>query len=315
MNNLKIQQNISLASMTTFKIGGPAKFFVEITSKEDLIEVIEWAREKQERFYILAGGSNVLISDDGIDGLVIKINNKDLLVEGETIRCGAGVELSAVVRKSLGNNLTGLEWAIGIPGTVGGAVRGNAGAFGLSISNSVEEAEIYDIEKNSFSVIDNKSCKFGYRHSIFKENEVNKKIIWSIVLSLSSADKKNIDELVEKYLKYRSSTQPKMPSAGSIFKNIPIEELRSFNNLLAEKAEEDGVVKSGMVAAGWLIDLLGMKGKTIGGAKISLEHANFIVNTGGATASEVVMLISYIKQQVRDRFKVQLQEEVEYLGF
>lgn len=315
MSKINIQKDIPLAPMTTFKIGGSAKFFVEVSSKEELTDAIHWAKEQKEGFFVLAGGSNVLINDDGVNGLVIKINNKNLSVEDEKIICGAGADLATVVRQSLGNSLSGLEWAIGIPGTIGGAVRGNAGAFGSSICDSIKEVEVYDVEENSFSVIDNKSCKFDYRHSAFKDDLAGKRIIWSVVLELKKGDGKSINDLVEKYLKHRSSTQPKLPSAGSIFKNLKIDDLRQFNNILAEKAEEDGVVKNGMVASGWVIDLLGIKGKTMGGAKVSLEHANFIVNSGQAKTEDVVMLISYIKQQVRDRFKVQLQEEVQYLGF
>lgn len=312
MSNLKIQENINLAPLTTFKIGGRAKFFVEVSEEEELMGAIEWAEDNKQEFFILAGGSNVLIQDKGIDGLVIKINNQDLVIEDNKIKCGAGVNLGVLVNKATENNLTGLEWAIGIPGTVGGAVRGNAGAFGESISGNIEIVEFFDLDKKTFSIIKNKDCGFKYRYSVFKENE--DKLIWNTIIELKKGKEDDINNLVSKNIEYRKN-QPKLPSAGSIFKNIEIEKLKEYNNNLANKAIDDKKVKGGMVGSGWVIDQLGIKGKVIGGAMISQEHANFIVNNDKATTEDVVMLISYIKQQARDELKVQLQEEIQYLGF
>ncbi len=310
----KIKKNILLAPLTTFKIGGPAEYFIEIKTKDELVKAIGWTKENKKEFIILAGGSNVLINDKGISGLVIKISNKDIAARGERMDCGAGVDLVRVGRLAANNSLSGLEWAVGIPGaTVGGSTRGNAGAFGFAMQDLVETVEIFNIKKEKFVLFSNKDCKFVYRESIFKKD--NSLLIWQVILKLNKGYKKEIDELMDKNLKQREQTQPKLPSAGSAFKNLNITNLREFNANLASMAEEEKIVKSGKVGAGWVINLLGLKGKTIGGAKVSLEHANFIVNTGKATAEDVAMLISFIKQQIRNRLKIQLHEEIQYLGF
>jgi len=312
----EIKQNIPLAPLTTFKIGGPAKFFVEVGTKDELVEALSWAKRNKQLFFILAGGSNVLINDKGIDGLVIKIKNNNIAIRGERVECGAGANLIRTVRLASSNSLTGLEWAIGIPGTVGGAVRGNAGAFGSSISQLVETVEVFNVKKKKFVQFSNKDCQFDYRGSIFKEGDIEDSgLIWQIVFKLQKGNADIIRKLIDKYLRYREQTQPKLPSAGCVFKNVAIANLRQINANLANEAQEVGVVKGDKIAAGWVIEKCGLKGKTIGGAKISLEHANFIVNTGKATAEDVVMLISFIKQQVRDKFGLQLQEEIQYLGF
>ncbi|MDP3043066.1 MAG: UDP-N-acetylmuramate dehydrogenase [bacterium] len=316
MFDSKIQQNIPLAPLTTFKIGGPAKYFVETETKEELAAAFDWARENKEPVFVLAGGSNVLINDKGADGLVVKICNSGIKVMGQRLDCGAGAGLMAAARMAINENLTGLEWAIGIPGTVGGAVRGNAGAYGKSISGAVETVTVFDAKKKKFFIFSNKDCRFNYKESVFKgDNGEQSRLIWQVIIKLENGNAAEIKELSEKYLKYREQTQPKLPSAGCVFKNLLIANLREFNATLANEALETGAGKDDKVGAGWLIDKLGLKGKTIGGAKISLEHANFIVNTGKATAEDVVALISFIKQQARDKFGVQLREEVEYLGF
>lgn len=310
----KIEKNINLAKFTTFKIGGGAKFFIEVKTKEELLTTFVWVKKNKEKIFILGGGSNVLINDKGLDGLVIKMINDNISLHGERLECGAGASLARAVRLAMSNNLSGLEWAIGIPGaTIGGAIIGNAGAFGTSMSGIVETVEVFNIKKKKFELFSKKDCEFDYRESIFKKD--NNYLIWNVVLKMRKGNKRQIDESINRNLEFRNAKQPKLPSAGSIFKNLTIDYLRECNKNLADKALEDRIVKNNMLGAGWLINLAGLRGKTIGGAKVSLEHANFIINTSKATSGDVVMLISYIKQQVRNRFKVQLQEEVQYLGF
>src|SRR3989344_2540343 len=299
MIEAKIQNNILLAPLTTFKIGGPAKFFIEIGTKEDLIGAIGWAKEKGEKIFILGGGSNVLIGDKGVDGLVIRINNNQMAAKGERVHAGAGALLSRINILANGNSLSGLEWSAGIPGTLGGAIRGNAGAYGFNIGECIETVEAFNFAKNHFEQFSKKDCKFGYRDSIFKYDP--NLLVWNIVLKLENGDPVEMKNKMDGYIKKRVESQPRLPSAGCIFKNFSFESLQAANENLAGMAESSGKVKSGMVGAGWVIELLDLKGKAIGGAKISLEHANFIVNTGKATSDDVIMLISYIKQQVRDR--------------
>jgi len=310
----KVQKNIPSAQFTTFRIGGPAKFFIEVKEKNDLLEAIKWAKENKEKFFILGGGSNVIINDKGVDGLVIKMANDNITVHGERMEAGAGATLARAVRLATGENLSGLEWAAGIPrATIGGAVRGNAGAFNSSMAEVMETAEVFNVKKEKFELFSNKDCRFNYRESIFKED--NNYLIWNVVFKLEKGNKLEIESSVNKFLESRQSWQPKLPSAGSVFKNLSLDYLKENNANIADLASQAGVVKEGKVGAGWLIELAGLKGKKIGGAKVSLEHANFIVNTSQATAGDIIMLISYIKQQVRNRFNIQLQEEVQYLGF
>jgi len=320
MIDSKIQKNISLAPMTTFKIGGPAKFYIEIKTKEDLIEATKWAEKNKEEVFILAGGSNVLINDKGINGLIIKIDNDEIVFKGDRIECGAGANLTRIVRQVTSKNLSGLEWAINIPGTIGGAVRGNAGAYGDCIKNSIETVEIFNSKNGKFITLSNKDCEFNYRESIFKKIEdSHKKIIWKVILKLNKENQEKINELIIKYSGHRQKNQPKLPSAGCVFKNFNVANLREESPRIAkliDEAENEGRVKNGMIGAGWVIDnLLDLKGKKIGDAKVSLEHSNFIVNTGKASSEDVITLISYIKQQSRSKFNIQLQEEIQYLGF
>ena len=266
---MKIQKNVLLKNYTTFKIGGRAKYFFVAKTKKDLIEVINWAKEKKLPFSILGGGSNLLVSDRGFSGLVIKF----------------GQPLSSYVSK-------GLEWAVGIPGTLQGAVYGNAGAFGKSMKDVVGNVEVFDVDELRIKNYELSKCKFGYRDSIFKR----KKNL--IILSAEIKTKKSNPKKIKEYLEYRKTTQPlNFPSAGSVFKNPP-----GFS-------------------AGKLIEDCGLKGKRVGNVKISEKHANFIVNLGNgrhpptARAKDVKKLIDLAKKRVKNKFGVKLEEEIQYLGF
>jgi UDP-N-acetylmuramate dehydrogenase len=310
---LEIKKNIRLAPLTTFKIGGEAEFFCEVKTRAELVEAIKWAQQKNKSYFILAGGSNILVNNNGVAALVIHPVNKKLVIKGERIEVGAGCRLAKAVHTAIGQGLSGLEWAVGIPGTIGGAVVGNAGAFGVSMAEKVETVLIYDSEKKEFKTFSRTDCAFSYRTSIFKKNK--SLIVWEVVLKLQKGESSKIKIQQEKYLIARRDRQPNLPSAGSIFKNITLSDLRKADPYLARDAEKEGIVRNGMVSTGWIIQQLGLAGKVMGGAKISLENANFIINTGRATAADVIMLISYIKQQIRDEIGLQLQEEIEYLGF
>ncbi|MCK5510411.1 UDP-N-acetylmuramate dehydrogenase [Candidatus Parcubacteria bacterium] len=310
----KIKKNHPLADLTTFKIGGSAEYFIEISAKDELKEAFDWVKEKNIQISILGGGSNLLISDQGVKGLVVLIKNEKLSVHGERMTVGAGVSLSKVLSLAINYSLSGLEWSNGIPrATIGGSIRGNAEAFSCSMSDIIETVEVFDIKKNKFEILSCNMCSFGYRKSIFSENK--NLIIWETILRMPRKDKKQIEEIVEKNLEFRLDKYPRLPSAGSVFKNLNPEKIKKKNPLFFDREIKDKIGRQGLVGAGLIIDLLGLKGKTIGGAKVSLEHANHIVNTGKATADEVVQLISLIKTQARNNFKIDLREEIQYLGF
>jgi len=308
----KIQININLAPMTTFKIGGPARYFVIIENKEELVDAFAWANKNNIKCSILGGGSNLLVNDRGVDALVMKIKTKGIFSKGDLIEAAAGEDLAKLISFATSNSLTGLEWAAGIPGTVGGAIRGNAGAFGSSISEAIEWVESYNLSASEFQKFNQRACRFDYRQSIFNNNNL---IIWSGVFKFKPGKKQEIKKEIENNIKYRNIKQPKLPSAGSVFKNVTYENILENNPGLAELADKDRVVKGNKVGSGWIIDQAGLKGKKIGGAKVSLEHGNFIVNTGNASAEDVIMLISFIKQQVRNKLNIQLNEEIEYFGY
>ncbi len=299
-----IQKNILLKNYTTFKIGGKAKYFYVAKTKENLIKAIKMAKELKLPFFVLGGGSNLLISDNGFKGLVIKIENLKLKIENSKLITDAGVSLSKLVDISTKRGLTDLEWATGIPGTVGGAVNGNAGAFGKSMKYIVKKVEVFDVKNKKIKFLKNKDCKFSYRDSVFKHKK--NLIILSAALQLKKGNKNKITEKIKKYLEYKKNTQPlNYPSAGSIFKNP-----KGFS--VGELGEEDKSSSSSFAAAR-MIEECGLKGKKIGNAKISEKHANFIVNLGSARAKDVEKLIKLMKQKVKNKFGVVLKEEIQFL--
>ncbi|MEA2064710.1 MAG: UDP-N-acetylmuramate dehydrogenase [Patescibacteria group bacterium] len=313
----KLKRNEILAPYTTFKIGGPAKYFYEANSEQEIISAIEISKKLNIFYYILGGGSNILFSDSGFDGLVIRIKNlsseikvSDLQIgkEYKIIRAEAGVRLSELVKYSSDNGLSGLEWAAGIPGTTGGAIRGNAGAYGGEMSNIVQRTVILQDDKTI--ILQNKDLYFSYRGSILKSRKL---IILSAELKLKVCDKNLIKQKIEEIVKKRAQKSFfKHPNVGSIFKNPIVK-----NNKILEMFTKDTGLSSinGRIPAGYLIESAGIKGKTIGGAAVSGYNANFILNIKNATADNVIMLISLIKQKVRDNYGIQLEEEVELVGF
>lgn len=319
---LKIQKNIFLSKHTTFRIGGEAKFFVEAGSEKELKEALEYATKNKLKVFVLAGGSNVLFSDEGFDGFIIKLNtNKKNIheINENEIECWAGTNLNDVVNFAKDKGLAGMENLAGVPGTIGGAVRGNAGAFGTSTGDLVEEVNVAKIT-NPKSQIPNKlqisnykkrKCGFGYRSSVFKEN--SDLIIVSVVIKLKKGDKKEIEKKMKEIVQKRVANQPKgwKGSAGSFFKNPEVKNKELIKRFEKETGKK---VKEGKLPAGWLIAEAGFLGRKIGGAQVSEKHGNFLINTGKATAEDIIMLASMIKQKVRMEFGVELQEEVQYVS-
>jgi UDP-N-acetylmuramate dehydrogenase len=283
-----IKFNVSLAEYTTFKIGGIADYFLEVENKEKLKESVLWARDNNLPFFIFSGGSNVLFSDKGYRGLVIKTGKGKINFKEEKIISFSGNLLRDIISFSLKEGLTGLEWSCGIPGSIGGAVFGNAGAFDSSIKDSVLEVEALDLETKKIKKFKNKECLFGYRESLFKKNNY---VILEVLLKLKKEKKEIIEENINSFLKKRKEKQPLGNfSAGSVFKN------------------EKGV------SAGFLIEKCGLKGKRIGNAVISQKHANFILNLGKAKAKEVKELIEIAKKEVKKKFGIDLKEEIILIG-
>ncbi len=284
----QIQKNILLRDYTTFRIGGKAKYFFGAKTKKDIISAIKTSKKFKLPFFIFGEGSNLLVSDEGFNGLVIKIQNTKYKIRDAKIIAGAGAMLGELVEASVKAGLPGLEWAAGIPGTVGGAIWGNAGACGKSMKDVIQRVEVFDVKTEKVKILKNKDCELGYRDSVFKRKK--NLIVLSAVFQLKREEKKIKDD-VEKNLEDRKKRQPlNFPSAGSVFKN------------------PEGFF------AGELIEKCGLKGKKIGNAKISEKHANFIINLGKAKAKDVKKLINLAKKKVKNKFGITLEEEIVILN-
>ena len=289
---LEIKQKEPLSKHTTFAIGGPAKYFAVAKTKEEVLEAIGFAESKKLPFFLLGGGSNILINDAGYEGLIIKIQIGGVKTDGNRITAGAGILLSQLVNESANYGLSGLEWAVGIPGTIGGAVNGNAGAYGRSVSESVDEITVLAEEGGQWKEkkYSNKDCRFEYRKSKFK-HLANREIILEASLNLQKSDTEKVRGEIRNTILQRKGKIPAQPSAGCVFKNI----------------KKDGQL---VAAVGKLVEECGLKGVKSGGAEIPNLHGNYIVNTGGAKAEDVVRLINLCKQKVKDRFNLELEEEI-----
>jgi len=307
----RLKENEPLAKHTTWRIGGPARWLVEAKSPEEIQIAVQITETAGVKYLILGGGSNVLVSDAGFDGLVIRPALREIKVEGNLLTAEAGAPVSLVSRAALENNLSGLEWMITLPGTVGGAVRGNAGCFGCETGNLIKTVKL--LRDGKIVEVTDLEMNFDYRNSLVKQNR--QEIILSATFELVPGDpiiiKSKMDELLAKRL---ASQPPAGGTAGCVFKNYVVKD-DEFDRLKNETDIPNEMLEKKIISAGWLIDQMDLKSKQIGGAKISEKHANFIENVSGATASDVVQLIALVKMNARDRFGIQLVEEVEYIGF
>lgn len=311
MNKL-IKENVNLGEMTTFKFGGDARYFAVVDNESEVKEAVSFALNKDLPIFIFAGGSNLIVSSNGFNGLVIKPNFKLLEADDKFIRCGSAVTMKELVDESIERSLKGLEWAGGLPGTVGGAVRGNAGAFGGEIKDSVVSVESIDLKTDNLLVRDNSECQFIYRGSYFKTNPGE--LIITVKFELSAGNKSELRAIADDHIRYRHEKHPMdAPNSGSIFKNTPLERVK---DKYIEQFKD--VVKNDpfpVIPTAKIIADAGLAGRTVGGAQISTKHTNYIINTGEATAEDVVQLIDEAKQVVRDKFEIELEVEPELLGF
>ena len=309
-----LKENEPLASHTTFKIGGPAKFYYPANNSDELLKAVKAADFFGLPYAIIGWGSNLIVADAGYDGLVIKLNSDNYTIDGNEITAEAGLNLSRLVGAASQAGLTGLEFAVGIPGTVGGAAIGNAGAFGQSFGDLVKSVEIYDNGK--VRKISREKMNYGYRESAYKHSAA---VILSVTISLKQGNAKTIGEKMMEIISARKNL-PYEPSAGCIFKNINLDEIkfdhgRVLKELEISEDEWKKITSHGKLPVAYIIDRLGMKGEVIGGCRISDKHCAFFVNDGECKAEHVMMLISKVKMKVRNQLGIQLQEEVKYLGF
>ena len=287
----KVNYDEPMSKHTTIKIGGNADVLVTPENMEDIISVLTFARNNNINVLVIGNGSKLLVKDKGIRGIVIKLSSKfsKYTIDGEEMTVEAGASLPYISNVAKNNLLSGLEFATGIPGNIGGATFMNAGAYGSEMSKVITEVTYLDKDLKVVT-IKNDKCEFGYRTSIFK-TKLKDAVILSVKLLLSKGNKEEIEELMKRNNDSRREKQPlEYPSSGSTFKR------------------PEGFF------VGKLVDDLGLKGYQIGGAMVSVKHSGFIVNTGNATAKDVIDLIEYIKKEVEKQYGIKLEEEIIIIG-
>jgi len=306
----RLKEHEPLFKHTNFRIGGPARWFVEAKSADEIIKAIQLAETNGIKWFVMGGGANILASDVGFDGLVIQLAMRGYKIDGTTVVAEAGMLTGALARATAEAGLAGFEWAVTLPGTIGGAVRGNAGCFGGEMKDVVKEVLV--LRDGKPVALSSGELAFGYRESSVKHS---KDIILSVTMELAPGDSAALKVKMDEQIAKRKAAQPFYGgSAGCIFKNYEIKD-DELDRLKQEADIPSEMLARKQISTGWLVEQMNLKGKQIGGAKISDEHGNFIVNLGSATADDVIQLISLIKTKARDRFGIQLEEEVEYLGF
>ncbi|MBI3160863.1 MAG: UDP-N-acetylmuramate dehydrogenase [Chloroflexi bacterium] len=284
------QENVLLAPYTSARIGGPADILVMVKSANELMDVMTVLWEHESPYYLLGGGSNVLISDKGIRGVAVLNRAKDVRFEAgnpPSVWCEAGVIFSNLANRCASKGLSGLEWAATVPGTIGGAVYGNAGAFGGDMAQNLIWADVWTVNGLERFSVD--QMGYGYRTSLLKRGEM-KAIVLSAVLRLKNSTKEDVSVKIEQFSERRKAAQPPGASMGSMFKN-PVGD-----------------------HAGRLIEAAGLKGTRIGNAEISTLHGNFFINHGETRASDVRELIDLTRNTVKQKFGVELELEVELVG-
>ena len=286
----KVKENIPLAPYTSARIGGPADWLITANSADELAGIISLLREARAEYFILGGGSNVLISDKGVRGITVLNRAKTVHFENDThpkVWAESGVVLSNLANRCASKGLSGLEWAATVPGTIGGAVYGNAGAFGGDMAGNLICAELLtDAGRQKWPV---EKMAYGYRTSTLKRGEI-KATVLSAELTLKNATKEDVSVKIEEFSEHRKTSQPPGASLGSMFKNPPGD------------------------FAGRLIEAAGLKGTRIGNAEISPLHGNFFVNHGKTDAGDIRALIELAQKTVKDKFGVELELEIELIG-
>ncbi len=290
-----LEVETDLSKYSSFHTGGKASYFIHAKTVGQTVQAVQSASNENIPFIVIGGGSNLLVSDSGYNGLVIKVDVSGLqMIANESIECGAGEDLMSLVNFSVENSLQGLEFAAGIWGSVGGAVFGNAGAYGGEIKDVLTEILLLD-RNGKTKIVTPEYCKFGYRDSYLK---ITKEIILSVKLKLKKGNKTKLQAKVDDILATRAAKHPvEQFCAGSFFKNIP-----------------DPNEKYGKLPVGRLLEEVGAKNISVGGAKVFEKHANIIINDGTATSKDIRELADILKQKVFDSFGITLEDEVISIG-
>lgn len=302
-----------MAKHTNFKIGGPARYYYVANSSEDLLNAVKLAEEQKIPWYVFGGGSNLLVSDKGFEGLMIQAANRGVNTEGDTMICEAGAMTAFVARRAAEAGLSGFAWAVGVPGTIGGAIYGNAGCYGGEMKDAIVSVDAYRLSDGTRIALSNADCGFEYRGSAFKHERY---LILGCTIKLQPGDVETVKAELDAINAKRKEKQPLGESgAGCMFKNVDFNDLSELKKLREEVDVPEAMLASKRLGAGWLLDRAGLKGETIGNVQVSETHANFLINLGGATADEVAQLVSICQMRVRDQFGIALKTEVQFVGF
>ncbi len=302
----QVKLNEPMSKHTTFKIGGPVDCFVSVGETEKVVEVLQYLDGEGVPYFLVGSGSNMLVRDEGFRGVAVKMNAQHCAINGNIVTVDAGCITVDVAQKTMAAGLTGFEWGVGVPGTIGGAVRGNAGAVGTEMKDNVQSVEVY--KDGELLTLTNADCRFGYRDSIFKHEPG---VVLRATLALTVGDTKEAFKKAMENLQYRNKTQPQgFASIGCTFKNV---EYAAFATAIRDHGQDipEEFKTKGKIPAGWLVDTVGMKGVTVGHVQVSERHANFIVNVGGGMAADVLALIEQIKLRVYDTYGIELEEEIQ----
>ena len=303
---LSVREEVPLASLTRFALGGPARVLADAATETALVEALRAIAESDAPHTVIGGGTNLIASDAGFDGVVLRYANAALEIAGNRIQAAAGAALQDLVDAAIAAGLGGLETMTGIPGWVGGAVYGNAGAYGRSVHESVESVRYFDGAQ--VREISNPACEFRYRESVFKRRK--DWIVLSATLRLQPADASQLRAIAQEILRIRNAKYPPtLRCAGSIFKNLLWDEL-------PEKVRSQvpaGIVREGKIPSAYFLEQAGAKGLQRGGIRVASYHANLLYNGGAGTARQARELIEELKRRVAEQFGLSLEEEVQYI--
>lgn len=304
--NLHVYVNAALDRYTRFEIGGPARALLDADDESALAQACDAIAGRDWPCAVIGGGSNLIVSDSGFPGAVLRYTRRSIDFDGATVRVGAGAVLQDLVDGSIARGLRGLETMTGIPGWAGGAIYGNAGAYGHSIQERVEAVRFFD--GREFRELGNAECDFRYRESVFKRRK--DWIIVSVVLRLEESAE-DLRAAADSILKIRNAKYPStMRCAGSIFKNLLADDLPAE----VRKRVPRDLIREGKVPSAYFLEQAGAKGLTDGAIRVADYHANLIYNTGRGTACQLRTMICELKRRVRERFGIELEEEVQYIG-
>ena len=306
--NVAISQGALLSRYTRFGIGGPAEVYAEARDEQSFIQALAVAKASGSAYTVIGEGSNLIVSDAGFAGLVLRYTGGAIEDDGAMVRVQAGAGLQKLVDHCISRGLRGLETMTGIPGSLGAAIYGNAGAYGHSINERVRGVRLFD--GTTIRMLSNSECEFRYRESIFKQRK--DWIVFSAELAMEAADSTALRKTADEIFKIRLAKYPAdMKCAGSIFKNLLLAELAES----VQRQVPERVIREGKVPSAYFLEEVGAKGMRNGGICVADYHANLIYNLGDGTARQLCEIVTGLKSRVRDRFGLELEEEVQYVGF